>query len=81
VAHTSYLSYYGGRDQEDQGWKPAQGKKKLETLSRKKPVTHTPHTHNQVVQSAGLEFKPLYRKTNNKPTLCMASMFSLTDTI
>jgi hypothetical protein len=38
VAHTYNPSYSGGRDQEDGGSKPAQGKQ-FKTLSQKIPVT------------------------------------------
>jgi hypothetical protein len=60
VAHTCNPSYSGGRDQEDQGAKPAWA-----NSSRKNPAQKRA---GGVAQDVGPEFKPQHHKTKNKKT-------------
>jgi hypothetical protein len=58
VAHTYNPSYSGGRDQKDQGSKPALAKKKKKKITQKKRA-------GGVAQGVGPEFKSQYWKKNN----------------
>jgi hypothetical protein len=62
MAHTCNPSY-SGRDQEDQGSKPAQANNSRDFILKK---TITRKRAGGVAQGVGPEFKPQYHKTNKK---------------
>jgi hypothetical protein len=62
VAHAYNPSYRGGRDQEDQGSKPAQANRSRD-LSQN---THHKKRAGGVAQGVGPEFKPQYHKKKKK---------------
>jgi hypothetical protein len=65
MAHACNPSYSGGRDQEDNGSKPAQANRSQDPIS-KKPITKRA---GGVAQGVGPQFKPQYcqkKKKNRK---------------
>jgi hypothetical protein len=62
VAHTCNPSYSGGKDQEDNGSKPAQAK------SLQDPISKNPSKNRAsgVAQGEGPEFKPQYHHQKKK---------------
>jgi hypothetical protein len=65
VAHTCNPSYSGGRDQEDNGFKPAQ------TNSSQDPISKISNTKRAggVAQGVGPQFKPQYCKKRKEKEL------------
>jgi hypothetical protein len=71
VAHAYNPSYSGGRDQEDHGWRPAQGK------CLRDPILKIPNTKRPggVVQGVGPEFKRWYGKKKRWGIWLMYSLY------
>jgi hypothetical protein len=70
VAHIYNPSYSGGRDQEDLDSKPAQANSSQYLISKN---LITKKKAGGVVQGIGPEFKPQYRKKQNKTKLSKCS--------
>jgi hypothetical protein len=67
MAHTCNLSYSGGRDWEDCGWKPAWAN------SSRHPISKIPlqKSTGGMAQNLGSEFKPQYcKKQKNEKKKC-----------
>jgi hypothetical protein len=62
VAHICNPSYSGGRDQEDQGLKPAQANSSARPYFKKNP---SQKRAGEVAQGEGPEFKPQYHNNKN----------------
>jgi hypothetical protein len=62
VAHTYNPCYSGGRDQEDNGLKPAWANSSRDSISKKKTFTKA----SGVAQGVGPQFKPQYCKRKGR---------------